>query len=177
MANALIVVDMLRGFLEEGCPLYCGAGARGIIPNVVRLVKEETRKGSSVFFVADNHAPDDAEFQMFPPHCVSGSEESELIGEFKPFAGVTITKQRYSGFFHTPLEEELARLKPEKVIICGVCTDICVLHTAADARNRDYRVEVPVDGVASFDPQAHAWALEHMRKVLGVKLTRIKDEA
>ncbi len=176
MTNALIVVDMLRGFMEEGCPLYCGAAARTIIPNVVRLVKEETRRGSSVFFIADNHAPDDAEFQMFPPHCVAGTAESELITELQDLGGVTITKQRYSGFFHTPLEDELARLKPEKLIICGVCTDICVLHTAADARNRDYTVEVPVDGVASFDPQAHTWALEHMRKVLGVTLTRIGDD-
>lgn len=177
MTNALIVVDMLRGFLEEGCPLYCGVGARSIIPNVVKLVNDETRRGSAVFFIADNHAPDDAEFQMFPPHCVAGSAESELITELKNLAGITITKQRYSGFFHTPLEDDLARLKPKKVIICGVCTDICVLHTAADARNRDYAVEVPVDAVASFDPQAHAWALEHMDKILGVTLTRIGEEA
>ena len=177
MANALIVVDMLRGFLEEGCPLYCGAAAREIIPNVVSLVKKETRRGSAVFFIADNHAPDDAEFKMFPPHCITGSVESEFIDELKAFPGKVITKQRYSGFFHTNLEAELARLKPGKVIICGVCTDICVLHTAADARNRDYVVEVPVDGVASFDLQAHAWALQHMSKVLGVNLTRIKKGA
>ncbi|MFC2001177.1 hypothetical protein ACFLUZ_01585 [Chloroflexota bacterium] len=33
MANAVLVIDMLRGFLEEGYPLCCGAGARRIIPN------------------------------------------------------------------------------------------------------------------------------------------------
>ena len=56
--------------------------------------------------------------------------------------------------------------------MCGVCTDICVLHTAADARNRDYAVEVPTDCVASFDPQAHQWALQHMERVLGARLTQ-----
>ena len=25
MANAVLVIDMLRGFMEEGYPLYCGA--------------------------------------------------------------------------------------------------------------------------------------------------------
>jgi nicotinate phosphoribosyltransferase len=25
MANAFLVIDMLRGFMDEDCPLYCGA--------------------------------------------------------------------------------------------------------------------------------------------------------
>ncbi|GAH77040.1 unnamed protein product, partial [marine sediment metagenome] len=36
---------------------------------------------------------------------------------------------------------------------------------------RGYEVEVPVDCVASFDDRAHHFALEHMEKVLGAKLT------
>ena len=46
-----------------------------------------------------------------------------------------------------------------------------MLHTVADARNRYYQVEVPVDCVASFDEMAHRHALEHMEKVLGAGLT------
>ncbi|MDP6102243.1 MAG: isochorismatase family cysteine hydrolase, partial [Dehalococcoidia bacterium] len=64
----------------------------------------------------------------------------------------------------------LRELGPEKIIICGVCTDICVLHTTADARNRDYTVEVPSDAVATFDANAHVWALQHMENILGAKL-------
>jgi nicotinamidase-related amidase len=56
--------------------------------------------------------------------------------------------------------------------VVGVCTDICVLHTVADARNRDYNVEVPAECVASFDAQEHQWALRHMEKILGAKITR-----
>jgi nicotinamidase/pyrazinamidase len=48
------------------------------------------------------------------------------------------------------------------------------MHTVADARNRDYPVEVPVDCVASFDEEAHKWALRHMEKILGARL--IKEE-
>ena len=44
------------------------------------------------------------------------------------------------------------------------------MHTAADARNRDYKVEVPVDCVASLDDDAHRAALQHMVKILGVAL-------
>ena len=175
MANAVLVVDMLRGFLEEGYPLYCGAAARQIIPRVQDLLEKELKKGSEVFFIADCHAPDDLEFKMFPPHCFADSPQSEIITELKKYPGKIITKQRYSGFFDTQLEKDLEKLKPQKLIVCGVCTDICVLHTVADARNRDYNVEVPVDCVASFNAEAHKWALEHMSKILGAHLTRIEE--
>ena len=68
MPNAVLVADMLRGFLEEGYPLYCGPQARRIIPNIKQLLERELAKGSKVFFICDNHDPDDLEFKMFPPH-------------------------------------------------------------------------------------------------------------
>ena len=173
MADAVLVVDMLRGFLEEGYPLYCGDEARSIIPAVQRLLDRELARGSSVFFICDNHDPDDLEFKMFPPHCIAGTPEAEVIPELAEYPGEVIPKKRYSGFFGTNLEKKLSKLGPEKLIVCGVCTNICVLHTVADARNRDYEVEVPVDCVASFDEAAHRFALEHMEKTLGAKLTGI----
>ena len=173
MANAVLVVDMLRGFLEEGYPLYIGDKARSIIPNIQRLLERELARGSTIFFICDNHDPDDLEFEMFPPHCIAGTVEAEVIPELAKYPGEVIPKKRYSGFFGTLLDEKLRELKPEKLIVCGVLTDICVLHTTADARNRDYEVEVPVNCVASPDETAHNFALEHMEKVLGAKLTSI----
>jgi len=172
MSNAIIVIDMLQGFLKEGYPLYCGPSAQAIIPNILALLAEEKNKGSAVIFVADCHRPDDLEFKVFPPHCVAGTIEAEVIPELYPFATEDIiTKQRYSGFFETTLDDILRKIGPEKLIVCGVCTDICVLHTVADARNRGYSVEVPVNCVASFDAEAHRWALRHMEKILWAKLT------
>ena len=171
MANAVLVIDMLRGFLEEGNPLYCGERARRIIPRIKKLLEQELAQDSKIFFICDRHDPDDLEFQMFPPHCIAGTAEAEVIPELAQYPGEVITKKRYSAFFATPLEQKLLELKPEKVIVCGVCTDICVLHTVANARNRDYPVEVPVDCVASFDDKAHQAALGHMEKVLGARLT------
>jgi len=177
MANVVLVTDMLRGFLEEGYPLYCGVEARRIIPKVQGLLEQELAQGAKVFFICDHHAPDDTEFKMFPPHCIEGTVEAEIIPELARYKGEIILKRRYSAFFDTPLEKKLRELKPEKLIVCGVCTDICVLHTVADARSRDYEVEVPVDCVASFDEKAHHFALEHMEKILGAKLTSIGGEA
>jgi len=173
MASVVLVIDMVRGFLEEGYPLYCGERARRIIPNVQRLLERELTQSSKVFFLCDHHAPDDPEFNMFPPHCIEGTAEAELIPELAKYKGEIIPKRRFSAFFDTPLEGKLSQLKPEKLIVCGVCTDICVLHTVSDARNRDYEVEVPVDCVASFDEKAHHFALEHMEHTLGAKLTSL----
>ena len=172
MANAVIVIDMVKGFLEPGHNLYCGDASRQIIPKVADLLQREQEAGSSILFVCDNHQPDDLEFQMFPPHCIIGTEETEVIDELSRFVepGSLVPKNRYSGFFGTDLEKRLADLAPEKIVLCGVCTDICVLHTASDARNRDYTVEVPSECVASFDSDAHAWALRHLEKILGASV-------
>lgn len=174
MANVVLVVDMIRGFLEEDYILYCGDNARRIIPKVQALLEEELASGSKVFYICDTHLPDDLEFQMFPVHCVEGTMESEVIPELGQYTGERINKQRYSGFYNTDLEHRLSELAPEKIIICGVCTDICVMHTTADARNMDYAVEVPSDAVATFDPDAHVWALQHMERVLGAKLVTVR---
>ena len=173
MPNAVIVADVVRGFLEEGYPLFCGEAARRIIPNIQRLLEQEIARSSKVFYICDHHAPDDQEFKLFPPHCIAGTPETELIPEVNQYPGEIVLKTRYSAFFNTSLEQKLKALRPEKLIICGVCTDICVMHTTSDARNRDYPVEVPVDCVASFDLAAHRFALQHMEKVLGAKLTRV----
>ncbi|GAI29842.1 unnamed protein product, partial [marine sediment metagenome] len=173
MANAVLVIDMVRGFMEEGYPLYCGGRARRIIPNVQRLLERELGRGSKVFFACDHHAPDDDEFSLFPPHCIEGTAETEVIPELAKYKGEVIPKKRFSAFFDTPVDEKLKKLKPEKLIVCGVCTDICVCHTVSDARSRDYKVEVPVDCVASFDEAAHHFALGHMEGVLGAKLTNL----
>lgn len=167
--NVIIIVDMLKGFLQEGFPLFCGPEARKIIPFVVDLLKKHPEYER--LYLCDNHVPDDAEFKMFPPHCIAGSEESQLVSELYPYPGAIIHKTRFSCFFKTDLEERLDQLNPQKVVVVGVCTDICILHTVADLRNRDYQVWVPIQGVASFDEEAHLFALKHIEKILGAEVS------
>ncbi|MBI2907492.1 MAG: cysteine hydrolase [Chloroflexi bacterium] len=170
MTQVVLVVDMLRGFCEEGHALCVGPAARRIIPDIQALLDGAVVKGAPILFLCDRHAPDDREFQMFPPHCIDGTEEAEVIPELARYPGEIIPKRRYSGFYGTVLDSRLQELKPDKIVVCGVLTNICVLHTVADARNRNYQVEVPVDCVASVDEESHHWALQHMEKILGAKL-------
>ncbi len=174
MARVVLVSDMLRGFLEEGYPLYCGVNARTIIPNVRKLLERELQHDSKIFYLCDHHSPDDPEFKMFPPHCIEGTAEAEIIPELSPYPGEIIPKKTFSSFHNTTLDKKLDSLKPETLVVCGVCTHICVLQAVIDARNRGYEVEIPVDCVASFDNRAHSFALDYMEKVLGAKLIRPK---
>lgn len=172
MANTVLIVDMVRGFLEPGHALYCGDASRALIAPIREVAERELSLGGHVLFLCDNHAPDDLEFQIFPPHCIRGTEETEVIPELRDLAGEIIPKTRYSAFYGTALGERLAQLAPARLIIVGVCTDICVLYTSSDARNRDYAVDVPENCVASFDAAAHVNALAHMEQILGVRVLR-----
>jgi nicotinamidase/pyrazinamidase len=179
MSDVVIVVDMQRCFLEEDKPLYTGAGAREIIPRVQQLLRHEVQRGSEVLFTGDNHSEDDLEFNVWPRHCVAGTQEAEVIPELRRWLkpGHLIRKRRYSAFFETDLARRLSALKPDTIKVTGICTDICVMHTVADLRNRDYHVVVYDDGLASFDAESHRFGLRHMKDILGVEVRSIAAEA
>lgn len=168
---ALVVIDMLRDFVDEGGSLYCGPAASALVVPLASQVAEARQDGVPVIYVCDRHRPDDPEFAMFPPHCVEGTPGAEVVSDLAPRPGDrVIPKRRFSGFFGTDLDLTLRELGVSRLRLVGVCTNICVLYTAADARMRGYDVEVPAGGVASFDEEAHRWALGQMEKVLGVRV-------
>ncbi len=171
MSRVLLIVDMVRGFLEEDYPLYCGAGARRIIPAVAQLAERERAAGTPVLFACDCHTLDDPEFNQFPLHCVRGTAECEVLPELVAETDSRIEKATFSAFSDTKLVDRLQELNARTLVICGVSTDVCVMHTVADARKLGYQVEVPVDCVASLDQRNHLFALDHMEHVLGARLT------
>jgi nicotinate phosphoribosyltransferase len=173
MSDAVIVIDMTHAFIDRGRALYIGDRALRIIPRIQQLLEKELSRGSKIFYLNDHHTVDDPEFRMFPPHAVIGTEESALIPEMAAYPGEVIPKKHFSAFSGTSLEERLKQLKPGKLIVSGVLTDICVCHTVSTARDLGYEVEVPTDCVASNDEAQHYFALNHMEKVLGAKLTSV----
>ncbi len=172
MSTVVMVIDMERGFTDPNGALYAGETVRRIIAPIRKILEEEGRKGAQFIFTRDMHDPDDKEFEMWPPHCVKGTWETEIDPALADFAkdAIIIDKRRYSAFYDTDLESILERIAPDQIIVTGVATDICVMYTTADLRNRDYPVVIPANAVTSFDPEAHAFALKHMEKILGVNV-------
>ena len=169
--RALVVVDMIEDFAHEGGALYCGPTMAQIIPVIQRELSRARAAGEPVVYLTDNHVPDDAEFKVFPPHAIVGTSGAEIIPELAPEeTDDVIPKRRYSGFFGTDLDITLREKSVDTLRLVGDCTNICVLFTAADARNLGYAVEVVRDGVTSFDAEAHEDALRELEKTLGARL-------
>jgi nicotinamidase/pyrazinamidase len=173
----LIVTDAQEGFTRRGN--LASPECTAAIPRILRIVEEELADGTPVIFTKDSHVENDAEFRMFPPHCIVGTEEHDLVEELRglePSAAAVINKRRYSAFFDTGLDQVLKDLRPDEVHICGFCTDICVLHTTSDLRNRDYEVVVQAEGCQTFDGPGHdheevnQWALSHIERILGARV-------
>lgn len=51
MANVVLVLDMVRGFCEEGYPLYVGPTIREIVPRIQALLRREKAAGSRIIFL------------------------------------------------------------------------------------------------------------------------------
>jgi nicotinamidase-related amidase len=171
MKSALLVVDCLNDFLDLAGALNCGASGRAVIPAIAREIAQARQGGEPVIYACDAHRPDDAEFALFPPHCLAGGWGAEVVPELRPEPGERVLpKRRFSAFFGTDLDLALREGGVEALRIVGVCTNICVLYTTADARMRGYEVTVPADAVASFDPDAHRFALGQLRDVLKAKV-------
>lgn len=169
--KTLIVIDVLNDFLDPRGALYCGDSARAIIPTVKSLVDRFTREKETVVYLRDAHAPDDKEFELFPPHAVKGTWGGEIIPELAPPEGChVVDKTRFSGLFGNNLVALLAAAEPDEIWLTGVCTSICVMDTAGDLRNHDYQVVIPVDAVADFDSEFHEFALKRMQRIYGARL-------
>ena len=166
--NALIIVDMLNDFVDEKGALYCGKGSRDIIPFIMERLQKSRERGDLVVYLKDSHDEKDKEFERFPKHCVEDTWGNEIIPELAPKPGeMVIPKKRFSGFFGTDLENILSSVGVEDVEVVGVCTSICVMDTVGDLANRDYRISVPVKGVADFDPEFHEFSLKRMKQTYG----------
>lgn len=166
--KALLVIDMLKDFIDEEGVLTTGKAGRDIVAFIKTAIDKFRKEGYPIIYICDNHEKDDKEFDMFLPHCIANTAGSEIIEELEiKEEDKIIRKRRYSAFYGTDLDLYLREKEVDEIHLVGVCTNICVLYTAADARNIGYKVKVYKNGVASFDKEAHAFALKEMENTLG----------
>jgi nicotinamidase-related amidase len=169
--KALLIIDMLEDFIDKEGALTTGPSGEGIVDFIQEKIREFKGKDYPIIYICDNHEINDKEFEMFPTHCVRGTSGSKIIKALEPKEeDKIIRKRRYSSFFGTDLDLYLRENNINEIYLVGVCTNICVLYTAADARNLAYSVNVYKNGVASFDEDAHNFALKEMETTLGCNI-------
>lgn len=169
--TALLVIDMLNDFVCADGALCVGDTVKHIIPEIQKKISKYREENRQVIFIGDSHAEDDKEFEMFPKHCVAGTKGAEIHKDLLPKKDETVVrKTRFSAFFGTSLDELLREKGIDTLELCGVCTNICILYSAADARMRGYKVIVDRRCVESFDRAAHEFSLKELERNLGAKI-------
>ncbi|MGN1401277.1 MAG: cysteine hydrolase family protein [Bacillus sp. (in: firmicutes)] len=178
MVKALINIDYTFDFVADDGALTCGAAGQAIERKIVALTEEFIHQNEFVVFAVDVHKEQDPyhpEAKLFPPHNIESTPGRDLYGKlndlYEKKKGAPnvywMDKTRYSAFAGTDLEIKLRERGITEVHLVGVCTDICVLHTAVDAYNRGFKIVIHKDAVASFDQAGHEWALSHFKNTLG----------
>ncbi|WLR61544.1 cysteine hydrolase family protein [Guptibacillus hwajinpoensis] len=176
--KALINIDYTNDFVSDKGALTCGIPAQQIEENILAVTKQFIANGDYVVFAVDIHHKGDRchpETDLFPAHNLSGSNGRNLYGELNRLYDDNcllqnvywMDKTRYSAFAGTDLELKLREREISELHLVGVCTDICVLHTAIDAYNKGFKIVVYKDAVASFNQVGHEWSLGHFKACLG----------
>lgn len=150
----VFVIDMVNGFIKEGA--LHDPRIQEIVPAIQTLMDDlECRN----VFVCDHHPPHTREFDSYPPHCLIGSSESEVVDELKPYIKVWMAKNSTNAFlcpdFQAFLKEEAENY--QDFIVTGCCTDLCVLQFALSLQayfnehnEKDRRVILPENCVATY---------------------------
>lgn len=186
----VIVIDMINDFRDG---VFANPRVERIIPNIVDLLERKVLEGYDALFLGDSHGKDDRELKIFPPHGMRGTEGAMIIPELRKFlkedGSNYIAKTAYAGFMRTSLMDLIIEIKPEEIILVGVCTDICVLHNAfgmfylLEGEGIESVIIIPKDCVETFDAPDHPadmnnkFALAHMSQVLGFKVVETQKEA
>lgn len=181
MKRALIHVDYTNDFVASDGALTCGKPGQAIYDAIVAITKEFYDAGDYIAFAIDTHVKDDPyhpETKLFPPHNIGGTPGHDLYAGLEDYYQTIkdspnvhyIEKTRYSAFAGTDLDIKLRERGITEVYIVGVCTDICVLHTAIDAYNLGYKIVIPKDCIATFTEYGDVWALNHFEATLGAKI-------
>jgi nicotinamidase-related amidase len=162
---ALISIDVIDGFCKSG-PLASERVGRIARP-VADLFERAYDLGVRHFALTqDTHDPATPEFQVYPPHCVRGTAESETVDELKalPFFDqiAIFPKNSINSHLGTGLGAWMReRQQLDRFVVVGDCTDMCTYQAAmhlrleANAMNLARRVIVPVDAVDTFDTPVH----------------------
>ena len=169
----LLVIDMLRDFLDSWEPDRRNRLVRSI-NELTGLVRAVSRP---VIWVRQEFEPDlrDAFPEMRAKGILitlRGTTGSEVIPELSqdPSESVII-KKRDSAFYGTSLDEQLALLQPDAVILAGINTHACVRTTAIDAYKRDWPVILATDCIDSNDREHHEISLRYMKDKIASVMT------
>ncbi len=177
MANktkqALLVIDMEEGFLNESSPLYIRQAA-DTVPRLAQVIAKARERKIPVFFVNRIYRKNGTDVEacryehwLCGGRCLSpnstGACSIEVPKAFVPQSGdYTIIKPRFSAFFQTELDLILRRLCIDTLLLTGTTTPNCIRATCYDGLSLDYNIAVIADCCSSRSEAVQKANMEDM---------------
>jgi nicotinamidase/pyrazinamidase len=146
MKQVYFEVDTQIDFLFPAGALYV-PGAEKLIPTLAAL----NRKAPVLISTMCEHAENDEEFKIFPPHCIAGT-----VGQLKPAAllvekQILFAKQELNAFASPRLESILQTIEADSYVVYGVVTEICVQFVAGKLLTLGKPVTIVSDAIQQLD--------------------------
>ena len=183
--TALLVIDMQLSFVDPKSPLYVPESIE-LVPGINLLSAACRKVKIPVIFIKNNCRADlsDTGLKVDMLPIVPGSVDEEMTPrEGKKgnelFSGLVIEKDDYvvnkilysaliSG--SSSLEPLLRGLGKDTLLVCGVCTDVCVGTTIMDGMMLGFKAILVTDLTKTFTEERHNAALvvydEHFAKLM-----------
>ncbi|MFX0094856.1 MAG: isochorismatase family protein [Candidatus Hodarchaeota archaeon] len=165
----LLVLDMQKYFLDEDSHAFIPSAAP-IIPTIISLINQlEKTEGIIVYtrhITSEN--PEDKMKKWWRGIISPQDDKSAITSALETNNRIIITKNKYSAFYGTNLEEILKEKEIEQVIITGVMTHLCCETTARDAFMRDFEIFFVLDATATYNEQLHRGTLRAISHGFGV---------
>jgi nicotinamidase-related amidase len=168
------MIDLIQRFdHEDGDALL--ASARNRLPAILAAGARAREAGVPVVYVNDNGGRWDADF----PGLVRDAREAaggDVVERVAPRPGDrAVLKARYSAFDHTPLVILLRELEIDRIVIAGAATEMCVVQTAIDARELDFKVTILSDACARIDEELERLSLIYAERVVGAFVHPVEE--
>ncbi len=160
--SALVVVDLQNDFAHPDGSLFV-EGGDGLVDGINQEITAARAAGAPIVLTQDWHPATTPHFEtdggVWPVHCVAGTWGADLVDGLDPdhAASAVIRKgtngeDGYSAFamrepggtedLPTGLAGLLRDRGVERVVVCGLATDVCVSATALSARAADFDTTV-----------------------------------
>jgi nicotinamidase-related amidase len=174
MAVVTLIIDMQVDFFAH--ELLAKRRAE-LAASTNALVAAARKAAVPVVWVKQEFSPDlsDATLEVRRGNIavvIAGMPGASLLPEVAIHASDhVIVKKRYSAFFGTDLDDLLARLGCNQLIVAGVNTHACIRTTVIDAYQRDYEIILASDCIASHDKEHHDITWRYMDGKFGRGMT------
>jgi nicotinamidase-related amidase len=177
----LVIVDEQNGFATVGAgalaPTEHNSQITRMVEETNRLARLFVERGLPIVAFLDYHQADRPE-PPYPPHCIAGSGEEELVPELQWLSeapGTTLIRADCINDFVACIDPQTGRNqivdwvndhRLDTIVVVGICTDICVAEfvgTMLSARN--HRMMPSLDHVVVYEPGCATYDLPKAKVV------------